>query len=257
MTRICGRRVTIAISRMSSPFKARSQRRLLTSSRQSFRRGKRARLSVPPTNDIAAFDLYSRAKDLLLSTVFSAMGREGVFQAVDLLNQALARDPSFLLAYCQLADAHVQLYFLVAADHTPTRLAAAEAALAAAFRLEPDAGEAHLARATHIYRAYLDYDGALAELEIARRTLPNDSRIFELIAAIMRCRCKQEEGLRNYERALELDPRNFFTLQQVALSYLMLHSYSDEAAILDRALSIKPDDVDTKVTRALASSARS
>src|SRR5213593_559884 len=67
----------------------------------------------PPTNDIAAFDLYSRAKDLLLSTVFSAMGREGVFQAVDLLNQALARDPSFLLAYCQLADAHDQLYFLV------------------------------------------------------------------------------------------------------------------------------------------------
>src|SRR5437773_454807 len=205
----------------------------------------------PPTNDIAAFDLYSRAKDLLLSTVFSAMGREGVFQAVDLLNQALARDPSFLLAYCQLADAHDQLYFLVAADHTPTRLAAAEAALAAAFRLEPDAGEAHLARATHIYRAHLDYDGALAELEIARRTLPNDSRIFELIAAIMRRRGKLEEGLRNYERALELDPRNFSTLQQVALSYLMLHNYSEEAAILDRALSIKPDDVDTKVARAL------
>ncbi len=148
----------------------------------------------PPTNDITAFDLYSRAKNLLLSTVFSAMGREGVFQAVDLLNQALARDPSFLVAYCQLADAHDQLYFLVAADHTPTRLAAAEAALAAAFRLEPDAGEAHLARATHIYRAHLDYDGALAELEIARRTLPNDSRIFELIAAIMRRRGKHEEG---------------------------------------------------------------
>ena len=205
----------------------------------------------PPTNDITAFDLYSRAKNLLLSTVFSAMGREGVFQAVDLLNQALARDPSFLVAYCQLADAHDQLYFLVAADHTPTRLAAAEAAVAAAFRLEPDAGEAHLARATHIYRAHLDYDGALAELEIARRTLPNDSRIFELIAAIMRRRGKHEEGLRNYESALELDPRNFFTLQQVALSYLMLHRYSEEAAILDRALSIKPDDVDTKVTRAL------
>jgi serine/threonine-protein kinase len=205
----------------------------------------------PPTNDIAAFDLYSRAKNLLLGTAFSAMGRESVFQAVDLLNQAVARDPSFLLAYCQLADAHDQLYFLVAADHTPARLAAAEAALAAAFRLEPDAGEAHLARATHIYRVHLDYDGALAELDIARRTLPNDPRIFDLIAAIMRRRGKHEEGLRNYERALELDPRNFFTLQQVALSYLMLHRYPDEAATLDRALSIKPDDVDTKVTRAL------
>src|SRR5437762_12488517 len=125
------------------------------------------------------------------------MGRESVFQAVDLLNQALAGDPSFLLAYCQLADAHDQLYFLVAADHTPTRLAAAEAALAAAFRLKPAAGEAHLARATHIYRAYLDYDGAFAELEIARRTPPNDSRICELIAAIMRRRGKHADGWRN------------------------------------------------------------
>src|SRR5437868_13352613 len=70
-------------------------------------------IEQPPTNDITAFDLYSRAKNLLLSTAFSAMGRESVFQAVDLLNQAVARDPSFLLAYCQLADAHDQLYFLV------------------------------------------------------------------------------------------------------------------------------------------------
>src|SRR5437899_1731012 len=209
----------------------------------------KAAIEKPPTSDVIAFDLYSRAKNLLLSTAFSALGRESVFQAVDLLNQALARDPSFFLAYCQLADAHDQLYFLVAPDHTPARLAAAEAALAAAFRLAPDAGEAHLARATHIYRAHLDYDGALVELEIARRTLPNDPRIFELTAAIMRRRGKHEEGLRNYERALELDPRNFFTLQQVALSYLMLHRYSDAAATLDRALSIKPDDIDTKVTR--------
>src|SRR5437868_15184488 len=187
----------------------------------------------------------------MLSTTFSAIASKRILEAVDLLNQALARDPSFFQAQCQLALAHDQLYFLVGSDHTPARLTAAEAALQAAFRLRPDAGEAHLARAEHLYRAYLDYDGALAELEIARRTLPNDSRLFELIAAIMRRRGKHEEGLRNYERALELDPRNFFTLQQVALSYLMLHSYSEEAAILDRALSIKPDDVDTKVARAL------
>jgi serine/threonine-protein kinase len=210
----------------------------------------KAAIEKPPTSDVTAFDLYSRAKNLLLSTAFSAMGRESVFQAVDLLNQALARDPSFLLAYCQLADAHDQIYFLVVADHTQARLAASEAALAAAFRIAPDAGEAHLARATHIYRGRLDYDGALAELEVARQTLPNDPRILELTAAIMRRRGKHEEGLRNYESALELDPRNFFTLQQVALSYLMLHRYSDETAALDRALSIKPDDVDTKVTRA-------
>jgi len=57
-------------------------------------------------------------------------------------------------------------------DHTPARLALAEAAIATAFRLRPDAGEAHLARAQNLYRGYLDYNGALAELEVAAKTLP-------------------------------------------------------------------------------------
>ena len=203
-----------------------------------------------PTRDLVAFDLYSRAKSLMLTTSFSAIGGQNLRKAVDLLEQALARDSSFFLAQCQLAYAHDNLYFL-GLDHTPARLAAAQAAVEAAFRLQPDAGEAHLARAEHLYRGYLDYDGALAELEIARKSLPNDPRVFELTGYIARRRGQQEEALRNLQRAVELDPRNFFTLQQIALSYAGLRRYSDEAAVLDRALSIKPDDVETKVVRAL------
>jgi tetratricopeptide (TPR) repeat protein len=124
-------------------------------------------------------------------------------------------------------------------------------AIEAAVRLRSDAGEAHLARAEHLYRGYHDFDGALAELEIARRMLPNDPRVFELIGYIERRRGRQEEGLRNLKRAIELDPRNFFTLQQIALSYVSLRQYPEEAAVLDRALSIKPDDVETRVTRGL------
>jgi TolB-like protein/class 3 adenylate cyclase len=207
-------------------------------------------IEQPLTSDVTAFDLYSRAKNLILSTSFSAVARPKLVQAVDLLNQALARDPSFFLAQCQLAYAHDQLYFIFG-EHTSERRALAEAAVQAAFRLRPDAGEAHLARAENLYRGYLDYDGAVAELEVARRTLPNDAHVFQLTGYILRRQGKQEEALHNLERALELDPRNFFTLQQIALSYLSLRRYSDEAASLDRALSIKPDDVETKVGRAL------
>jgi TolB-like protein/Tfp pilus assembly protein PilF len=202
-----------------------------------------------PTRDLVAFDLYSRAKSLILTTSFSAIGGQNLRKAVDLLEQALARDSLFFLAQCQLAYANDNLYFL-GLDHTPARLAAAQAAVEAAFNLQPDAGEAHLARAEHLYRGYLDYDGALAELEIARKSLPNDPRVFELTGYIARRRGKHEEGLRNLQRAVELDPRNFFTLQQIALSYLRLRRYADEAGVLDRALAIKPDDVDTKIIRA-------
>jgi TolB-like protein/Tfp pilus assembly protein PilF len=203
-----------------------------------------------PTKDVAAFDLYTRAKTLLLTTSFSALAAQNYFEAADLLDQALTRDPSFFLAQCQLAYVHDNMYFL-GIDHTPARLAAGDKAVNAAFKLRPDGGEAHLARAEHLYRGYLDYDGALAELEIARRTLPNDPRVFELTGYIARRRGNQEEGLRDLQRAVELDPRNFFTLEQIALSYLNLRRYADEAAVLDRALAIKPDDVDTRVVRAL------
>jgi TolB-like protein/Tfp pilus assembly protein PilF len=209
----------------------------------------KAAIEQPPTADITAFDLYTRANNVVLANSFSVADQQNLRQAADLLNQALARDPSFFLAYCRLASAHAQLYFL--GDHTPGRLALAEAAVQAAFRLQPDAGEAHLARAENFYRGYLDYNGALAELDIARRTLPNDPRIFELTGYILRRRGKHEEGLQYQQRALELDPRNFFTLQQIALSYVNLRRYSEEAAVLDRGLAIKPDDVETKVARAL------
>jgi serine/threonine-protein kinase len=199
----------------------------------------------PPTSDIAAFDLYAHAKNVL--AVRNA--RENLLEAIDLLNQAVIRDPSFFKAYCQLAHTHDRLYFL-GYDHTPARLALAEEAIQAAFRLRPSAGEAHLARAQNLYRGYLDYDGALAELEIAHQTLPNDAGVFELKGYIQRRQGKQEEAVRSLERAIDLDPRNTFTLQQIGLSYHHLRRYAEEKSVLDRALRIESNDIDTRVARA-------
>jgi TolB-like protein/class 3 adenylate cyclase/Flp pilus assembly protein TadD len=209
--------------------------------------GEKNAIERPPTGDIAAFDLYTRAKDL--STNLTSNARANLLQAIDLLNEAVARDPSFFQAYCQLAYTHDQLYFL-GFDHTPARLALAEAAIQAAFRLRPDAGEAHLARAQNLYRAYLDYDGAFAELEVAGQTLPNDPRVFELKGYIERRRGRWEESTRNLERAADLDPRNFLKLQQISVSYGVLRRYAEEKSVLDRALAIEPNDVNTKVARA-------
>ena len=210
----------------------------------------KAAIAQAPTADVVAFDLYSRAKTLNDSISFSAAGRQLQLQAADLLNQAVARDPFFFQAYCLLANTHDQLYFF-GHDHTAERLAWAEAALKAAFRLQPDSGEAHLARAQHLYWGYLDYESALAELEIARRTLPNDPRIFEFTGYIRRRQGHLEEGVQNLQRAIELDPRNFITLQQISFTYGKLRRYSDMAAAIDRVLAIKPNDVDTQVARAV------
>ena len=199
----------------------------------------------PPASDIAAVSLYTQAENLLL-TSFSSAAKVKYLQAAELLDQAVARDPSFLRAYCRLAYAHDLLYF-GGFDHTPARLALAETAVQAASRLRPEAGETHLARAENLYHGYLDYDGALAELENARRSLPNHPRVFALKGYIQRRQGHWEESTRNLERSIELDPRNFFTLQQIALSYGLLHRYADAASIWERALAVEPGDVNTKV----------
>jgi serine/threonine protein kinase/tetratricopeptide (TPR) repeat protein len=207
-------------------------------------------MARPPTANLTAFEFYTRAKNLVLMTSFTTSAKANLLEAADLLNQAIARDSSFFQAYCLLTHTHDLLYFF-GFDRTPARLALAESGIQAAFRLRPESGEAHLARAEHLYRGYLHYDSAFAEVEVARETLPNDPMVYELKGYIERRQGKQQEALKSLERAIDLDPRNFFTLQQIAASYDLLHRYADEATMLERALAVKPDDLDTKIARAL------
>jgi TolB-like protein/Tfp pilus assembly protein PilF/predicted Ser/Thr protein kinase len=200
-----------------------------------------------PTGDLVAFELYSRA--MSLTPTYRGGTADSGQQAIDLLNQAVARDPSFLEAYCALALAHDQLYFF-GLDHTAAGLASAEAAIQEAFRIRPNAGEAHLARAHHLYNGYLDYDGALAELEIARQTLPNDPRIFRLTGYIQRRQGHWEGSTRYLERALELDPRNLNTLHNLGDSYGSLRRYAEQKSNFDRILAIEPNHLAVKAERA-------
>ena len=205
----------------------------------------------PPTSDLTAFDLYTRAKNIILRFGRSASDERAMhIQAVDLLNQAIARDPSFFDAYCRLAWVHDGAYFL-GFDHTSARLALADAAVQAASHLRPNAGETHLARGQNLYQGYRDYDGALAELELARQTLPNDWRVFFQSSLIERRQGRWEEAIRDLERAIELDPRNSFTLGLTAASYQTLRRYAEEKATCDRILAFEPNDAAIRAGRAL------
>jgi TolB-like protein/Tfp pilus assembly protein PilF len=210
----------------------------------------KAAIEKPPTADLVAYDLYVRAKALREAISFNATRtQENLLQAAHLLEQAIARDPTFFLAYCRLAEAHDLIYF-VGTDHTPARLALANRAIQTALRLRPNSGEAHLAVAEHLYRGYRDHDGALAELTLARRALPNEPLVFELTGFITRRQGRWEESTTNLKRALELDPRNLFFLQQLSFTYELQRRYRDLAAVLDQALKLVPSDPETRVARA-------
>ena len=137
-------------------------------------------------------------------------------EAVDLLNKAVARDPNFFLAYCQLAFAHDLIYQTGNRPH-PARLALAKSAIDSAFRLRPDSGKRTWRWAWHLYWGYSDYDRARAELALAQQSLPNNAQVYELAGLMDRSQRRWADATHNLERACELDPRNLPYLINLAI----------------------------------------
>jgi TolB-like protein/Tfp pilus assembly protein PilF/predicted Ser/Thr protein kinase len=204
-----------------------------------------------PTNDLVAYDLYVHARSLIDKAAYESGKERGkdYFQAIELLNQAIARDSAFLLAYCRLAEAHDELYFDWV-DRTPSRLELAKSAINSAFRLKPDSGEAHLALAAHFYHGYFDYDHARNELAIAVRALPNNARIFEWTGLIDRRQSRWHDAVRNFERATALDPRNVRILTSAAGTYHLMRNYGQERRTIDRLIALEPNNIGHRLGRA-------
>ncbi len=211
----------------------------------------KAAIEQKPTDDRLAYDRYIHAGILLDSIALDARSAELRYEAVRLLELAIAQDPRFLLAYCRLVFVHQGLYFN-GYDHTPLRLARATEAMETALRLGRDRGESHLAAGLLYYYCYRDYDRARSELEVAGRLLPNEPSVFATLGWIDRRQGRWQEHLRNVNRALELDPRNVFMLHQLAGTYQVLRRYDDLIATFDRALAVTPNDAVARVARGLA-----
>ncbi len=206
----------------------------------------RAAIQERPTKDLAAYDYYVRAIPSI-AVADSDTNPKEIFRTVDLLNQALTRDPDFVLAYYWLARAHDWLYSNT--DRTSARLNLAQGAIDSAFHLNPNSGEAHLALALHLYWGYFDYDRARAELAIARRSLPNNPQVYEVSAWIDRRQGRWSDAVRDMERASELDPRSVFLATNVAGFYFGSRPlpYEKTRKALDRVLAIKPNFIDARI----------
>jgi TolB-like protein/Tfp pilus assembly protein PilF len=206
----------------------------------------KAAIARAPTTDLTANALYAQAKEL----EFKAPEQQSLLQAVHLLEQAIARDPHFMLAYCMLGRLHIKLYW-GGYDHTPARRELANTAIQNAVRLQPDAGEVHLALAIYSYQGFRDYDRARAELDLARRTLPNNAEVYFVTALLDRRQARWTEATRNFERAVELDPRNFEILEEAAGTYQAMRRYPDAIRLAERALALSPHDYFARIERGL------
>jgi serine/threonine protein kinase len=200
-----------------------------------------------PTTNLEAYDLYLQAKPLVSNPNFTT----GVLndqeltiryqKATKLLEEAVKKDPTFVLAYCLLARAHDDLYHYQY-DKTPERRALADAAIDAAVRLDPTNPEVHLAVAYHLYESYQEYERAKIEVELVQQALPNSSEAFWLAGRIAGRQDRPEEALRAFEKAYSFDPGNPDALWYLEGAYESVQRYRDADEILARISAINSDN---------------
>jgi TolB-like protein/Tfp pilus assembly protein PilF len=199
--------------------------------------GEKAAIAQAPTTDLVANALYQQA----LQLEFKPLEHQSMLEAVRLLEHAIERDPKFTLAYCAMSRMHTTLYFY-GYDHTPARRDQANAALQKAALIQPNAGEVHLAAAEYWFHGFLEYDRARAELELARRSLPNNPKLYLMTAAMDRRQGRWSEAVHNFERAVELDPRHIESIMNTGFTYHGLRRYSDATRMYERAAALSPPD---------------
>ena len=196
----------------------------------------RRALKARPTENMEAYDYYLRGDEYLYRGYL-----ENDFRiAIQMYEKAIELDPTFALAYTRLARAHDKMYWLYH-GRSEERLAVEKQAVDKAFQLNPNLPEAHMALGWYYYHGYLDYDRALEQFAIARKSQPNNSKILEGIGYVQRRQGKFEQALVNIKRASELDPLSSVLAMSLTGTFMHLRKYPEAERYCERIILLRPD----------------
>ena len=204
-------------------------------------------ITAKPTDNPEAYDAYLRGLAYALKTYPTSAN---VLGAQKYLREAVRLDPKFALGWALLSYVDARGYITQSVQPTIALREEARQAAETALTLQPNLGEAVLAKGAYHYWVLKDYDTAVRYFEQARQLLPNSSRIPELLAYVARRRGQWDRSKAYFNEAERLDPRNVNLLTQQATTDIALRRFPEALRKLDQILDITPDDVDTLVTMA-------
>jgi TolB-like protein/class 3 adenylate cyclase/Tfp pilus assembly protein PilF len=200
-----------------------------------------------PTDNTEAYDAYLRGLAYTLKTQNTPAN---ALAAQKYLREAVRLDPKFALSWALLSYVDSVGYTSLSLQPTVALREEARQAAETALTLQPNLGEAVLAKGYYHYSCLKDYDAAVGYFEQARQLLPNSSRIPESLAFVERRRGQWDRSESYFNEAERLDPRNVSILTQHALSYMELRRFPEAVRKFDQVLDITPDDLDTLVLKA-------
>ena len=204
-------------------------------------------IAAKPTDNPAAYDAYLRGLAYTLKTGNTPANALG---AQKYLREAVRLDPKFALSWALLSYVDSVGYTSLSLQPTVALREEARQAAETALTLQPNLGEAVLAKGYYHYSCLKDYDTAVGYFEQARQLLPNSSRIPESLAYVERRRGQWDRSESYFNEAERLDPRDVSLLTQHALFYMELRRFLEAVRKFDQVLDITPDDLDTLVLKA-------
>jgi len=204
-------------------------------------------IAAKPTDNVEAYDAYLRG---LAYTLKAFPTRPNALGAQKYFKEAVRLDPKFALSWALLSIVDARNYVTQSLQPTVALCEEARQAAETALTLQPNLGEAVLAKGCYYYSCLKDYDTAVRYFEQARQLLPNSSRIPESLAYVARKRGQWDRSESYLDEAERLDPRNVFLLTQHATNYICLRRFSEALRRLDKALDITPGDLNILVQKA-------
>jgi TolB-like protein/class 3 adenylate cyclase len=205
-------------------------------------------IAAKPTENTEAYDAYLRGLAYTLKAINTPANS---LAAQKYLKEAVRLDPKFALAWALLSYVDAHGYLIQALQPTPALREEARLAAETALKLQPNLGEAILAKGYYHYACLKDYDTAVLYFGEARQFLPNSSQVPELLAYLTRRRGEWDKSGSYFDQAEQLDPRNVSLLTHHALLfYTDLRRFPEADRKLDQVLNIIPDDLDTVAAKA-------
>jgi TolB-like protein/Tfp pilus assembly protein PilF len=196
--------------------------------------GEKSQMTRKPTDNGEAYLAFVQAHDL--SCAYEDIDK--LKQSEQLYQRAIELDPNFALALARYSQ--LESWIARDVDRTAERREKARTLAERALELQPDLPEAHLARGYSYYWGDNNYDAALKEFEIAQRGLPNESEVYLAIGAIQRRQGKWAESTASMEKAVALNPKDWWSLQNLTHNYTMLREFAKANQTIDRALAANP-----------------
>jgi len=200
-----------------------------------------------PTDNPEAYDAYLRGLAYNVQTTYTPAS---ALDAQKYLREAVRLDPKFALSWALLSIADARGYITQSLQPTVALRDEARQAAETALTLQPNLGEALLAKGYYHYACLKDYDTAVRYFEQARQFLPNSSQIPALLASVARRRGQWDRSESYFNQTEQLDPRNVNLLGQHAQLYIERRRFPEALRKFDQVLDIMPDDVDTLAAKA-------